>query len=63
MHLIFPTGGTARILGLEYRDPRVKAQIGFLPEQPYFYDRLTAPELLDYYAQLSGKITREQLTC
>ncbi|HYX67746.1 MAG TPA: ABC transporter ATP-binding protein, partial [Terriglobales bacterium] len=43
-----------RILGVDYRDPRVKAQIGFLPEQPYFYDHLTAPELLDYYAQLSG---------
>jgi ABC-2 type transport system ATP-binding protein len=54
MHLIFPTGGSARILGVDYRDPRVKAQIGFLPEQPYFYDHLTAPELLDYYAQLSG---------
>ncbi|HXZ27115.1 MAG TPA: ABC transporter ATP-binding protein [Terriglobales bacterium] len=54
MHLIFPTAGGARILGLDYRDPRVKAQIGFLPEQPYFYDHLTAPELLDYYAQLSG---------
>ena len=54
MHLIFPTRGGARILGLDYRDPRVKAQIGFLPEQPYFYDHLTAPELLDYYAQLSG---------
>ena len=54
MHLIFPTRGGARILGLDYRDSRVKAQIGFLPEQPYFYDHLTAAELLDYYAQLSG---------
>jgi ABC-2 type transport system ATP-binding protein len=32
----------------------MKKQIGFLPEQPYFYDHLTAFELLDYYAQLSG---------
>jgi ABC-2 type transport system ATP-binding protein len=32
----------------------VKAQIGFLPEQPYFYDHLTAHELLEYYGQLSG---------
>ena len=54
MGIIFPTGGSARILGLDYRDPRVRAQIGFLPEQPYFYDHLTAPELLEYYAQLSG---------
>lgn len=32
----------------------MKAQIGFLPEQPYFYDYLTARELLRYYGQLSG---------
>ena len=54
MGIIFPSGGSARILGLDYRDPRVRAQIGFLPEQPYFYDHLTATELLEYYAQLSG---------
>ena len=54
MGLVFPTGGTARILGREWTDPEVKAQIGFLPEQPYFYDYLTAHELLDYYGQLSG---------
>ena len=54
MGLVFPTAGIARILGKEWTDPEVKAQIGFLPEQPYFYDYLTAHELLDYYGQLSG---------
>jgi len=54
MRLIFPSAGSARILGMEIDDPRMKAQIGFLPEQPYFYDYLTARELLDYYGQLSG---------
>ena len=54
MGLIFPTAGTARILGMEIDDPKMKAQIGFLPEQPYFYDYLTARELLEYYGQLSG---------
>jgi ABC-2 type transport system ATP-binding protein len=54
MGLIFPTSGSARILGMEVDDPRMKAQIGFLPEQPYFYDYLTARELLEYYGQLSG---------
>ena len=54
MGLIFPTSGSARILGMAVDDPRVKAQIGFLPEQPYFYDYLTARELLEYYGQLSG---------
>src|SRR3989442_852984 len=54
MGLVFPTAGSARILGMEVNDPRMKAQIGFLPEQPYFYDYLTARELLEYYGQLSG---------
>lgn len=54
MGLIFPTAGSARILGMEANDPRMKAQIGFLPEQPYFYDYLTARELLEYYGRLSG---------
>src|ERR1700751_4784835 len=54
MGLVFPTAGKARILGKDWTDPEVKAQIGFLPEQPYFYDYLTANELLDYYGQLSG---------
>jgi ABC-2 type transport system ATP-binding protein len=54
MGLVFPTAGSARILGREWTDPEVKAQVGFLPEQPYFYDYLTAHELLEYYGQLSG---------
>ncbi len=54
MGLVFPTGGSARLLGCDWTDPAVKAQIGFLPEQPYFYDYLTAHELLEYYGQLSG---------
>src|SRR5262249_47742071 len=54
MGIIFPSAGAARILGKDCLDPDVKARIGFLPEQPYLYDYLSAPELLDYYAQLSG---------
>jgi ABC-2 type transport system ATP-binding protein len=54
MGLIYPTSGTATILGRPLDDPKMKAQIGFLPEQPYFYDHLTARELLAYLASLSG---------
>jgi ABC-2 type transport system ATP-binding protein len=54
MGIIFPTSGSATILGKDFHDPEVKRKIGFLPEQPYFYDYLSAPELLDYYARLSG---------
>jgi ABC-2 type transport system ATP-binding protein len=60
MGLVFPTAGTAKILGMEINDPRMKAQIGFLPEQPYFYDYLTARELLEYFAGLSGVPAKER---
>ena len=60
MGLVSPSGGYARILGLPLDDPRMKAQIGFLPEQPYFYDYLTARELLHYFAQLSGVPARDR---
>src|SRR5580765_1693507 len=60
MGLVFPTSGSARVLGMDVDDVRVKAQIGFLPEQPYFYDYLTAKELLEYYAQLSGVAAKER---
>jgi ABC-2 type transport system ATP-binding protein len=60
MGLVFPTAGSARILGRDWTDPEVKAQIGFLPEQPYFYDHLTAHELLNYYAQLSGVAAKDR---
>jgi ABC-2 type transport system ATP-binding protein len=60
MGLVYPTAGSAKILGLPVNDPKVKAQIGFLPEQPYFYDYLTARELLQYYAQLSGVDARDR---
>jgi ABC-2 type transport system ATP-binding protein len=59
MGLVFPTGGSARILGMDLNDPQVKAQIGFLPEQPYFYDYLSARELLEYYGRLSGVVGKD----
>lgn len=59
MGLVAPSAGSARILGMELGDPRMKAQIGFLPEQPYFYDYLTARELLNYYGRLSGVEAKE----
>ena len=50
--LIFPTSGTASILGENIREVGFKAKVGFLPEQPYFYDYLTGEEFLSFYAQL-----------
>ncbi len=50
--LIFPEAGTARILGKPITDIEMHRNIGYLPEQPYFYDYLTAAELLDYFARI-----------
>ena len=54
MQLIFPTSGYAEILERPVGDVAVKRRIGYLPESPYFYDYLTAEELLDYFASLFG---------
>ncbi len=50
--LIFPDKGEIEILGLPYLSLKAKARIGFLPENPYFYDYLTASEFLRFYCQL-----------
>src|ERR1700752_77519 len=54
MRLIFPTEGSARILGHDMGDVRMHQRIGYLPENPYFYDSLTAREFLEYCAELSS---------
>jgi ABC-2 type transport system ATP-binding protein len=54
MRLIFPTSGTARILDHDISDVSIHRRIGYLPENPYFYDYLTAREFLDYCAELFG---------
>jgi len=54
MQLIFPTSGRAEILGRPVGDVAARQRIGYLPENPYFYDYLTAEELLQYFAHLFG---------
>src|SRR5271169_3196873 len=54
MGLIFPTAGSARILGQPVSHTEMHRDIGYLPEQPYFYDYLTAAEVLDYFARFHG---------
>src|SRR5687768_2186727 len=54
MQLIYPTSGHAEILGRPVGDLDVRRRIGYLPENPYFYDYLTAEELLKYFASLFG---------
>lgn len=54
MGIIFPTSGSAQILGKPVSDVAMHRDIGYLPEQPYFYDYLTAAEVLDYFARFHG---------
>ncbi len=54
MQLIYPTAGRARILGRPAGDVATRQRIGYLPENPSFYDYLTAEELLNYFGQLFG---------
>ena len=54
LQLVFPTSGEARIFGRPAGDLAAKRRLGYLPEQPYFYDHLTAEELLTYYGGLFG---------
>ncbi len=60
MGLIFPTEGRARILAKPVGDTATKRQIGYLPENPYFYDYLTGRELLHYFGQLYGMSRSER---
>lgn len=52
MRLISPSAGNARILGKPISEIEMHREVGYLPEQPYFYDYLTAAELLDYFARI-----------
>ena len=60
MQLVFPTSGRAEILGRPVGDLGMKRRIGYLPENPYFYDYLTAEELLTYFAGLFGYAPAER---
>src|SRR6187431_2943138 len=59
MQLIFPTSGHAEILGRPVGDVSVRRRIGYLPENPYSYDNLTAEELLVYFARVFGYSLRD----
>jgi ABC-2 type transport system ATP-binding protein len=54
MRLMYPTAGSARILGRDIGDVAMHQHIGYLPESPYFYDYLTAREFLEYCGELFG---------
>lgn len=50
--LIFPTAGTGTILGRPLGDITAKAELSYLPENPYFYENMTGWDVLDFYGRL-----------
>lgn len=52
--LIFPDKGFIEVLGYPFLSLKAKEKLGFLPENPYFYDYLSAYEFIDFYARLFG---------
>jgi len=54
MNLLYPTSGNARILGEPVSSTAMRKNVGYLPENPYFYDYLTPVELLTYVGRLFG---------
>ena len=61
MGLLMPTSGCARVLGLDCFSERValKRAVGYLPDTPFFYDYLTARELLRFMAEVHEIEPRE----
>jgi len=60
--LIYPTSGRISVLGKPPGHPDVRRRVGYLPEAPYFYDYLSAEELLTYFAGLFGLRGAERAT-
>jgi len=54
LSLLRPTSGRAEVLGFPAGDIRARQRLGFLPENPTFYDHLSAEEILSYFAGLFG---------
>jgi len=54
MGLITPTSGSAFLCGLPVSDPACRRKVGFLPENPAFYDFLSAREYLSYVGRSFG---------
>lgn len=60
MSLLFATSGSAKILGMDISDVKMHQSIGYCPENPYFYDYLTAFELMNYFGEILGLDSRKR---
>lgn len=53
-----PTGGSARVLGIEVPDRSLLARIGYMPQAEAIYPELSAGENLAFFARLEGRMER-----
>jgi ABC-2 type transport system ATP-binding protein len=49
LNIIYPTNGNAKLLGIDINNPKARRNVGYLPESPYFNDRMNAFQLLEFY--------------
>lgn len=54
MNFIRQSSGSAMINGIPVSEPMVRKAVGYLPENPYFYDHLTAEEVLTFGGKAAG---------
>lgn len=60
--LISPKTGNIKIFGKNSQDHLGRLNVGYVPEQPYFYDHLSVVELLKYYGGLSALSGKQLLS-
>lgn len=59
LNFVYPSAGTVSLMGRNVSDSRARSLVGYLPENPYFYDYLTAKEILWFGGKASGLHKRE----
>ncbi len=60
--LVKPTAGEAELFGESVRTPTTRRHLGYLPEQPYFYEYLTPRETIEFYGRLRGRTAEQRTT-
>ncbi|MEW6686030.1 MAG: ABC transporter ATP-binding protein [Candidatus Edwardsbacteria bacterium] len=60
LNIIYPTSGKAWLFEKDVKEAEIKKEVGFMPENPYFYEYLTAEEFLDFYGRLFGFSKKER---
>lgn len=58
--LLRPSGGNLKVFNRDATDVRIKARIGYLPEETYLYKYLTAAETLDFFGALFNMPSKER---